>query len=371
MSVSTKKSTTPAIRQTVPSFHRSHQSKKSDIRKLRRLSAPHVEGFNYFLDVGLSRGVADIVPYEIDLVDTSIEANRGIGHEVGKPSETIQFWLENVRVGMPTKSAVTSSGSTAAAKLLPRECRELGIMYSAPLTAEFCLQFLRRDGYGNETPQGSVMRISRNFGMMPIMTMSKACHLYGKSPAELVKVKEEQTEFGGYFIVNGIERCVRLLQVPRANHATSIQRSNYKNRGKLYTDLGVAIRCQRHNGDMSTITNTLHYLTTGGATLKFVARKQEFLLPLVLVMRALSGGDGSTRGHGITDEELYNRIVQGDESNTFVRARAELLLREAKQFNGMQTPEECLAFVGSRFRLMSMKANSTSDVEIGHYIINR
>ncbi|EED89467.1 predicted protein, partial [Thalassiosira pseudonana CCMP1335] len=104
MSVSTKKSTTPAIRQTVPSFHRSHQSKKSDIRKLRRLSAPHVEGFNYFLDVGLSRGVADIVPYEIDLVDTSIEANRGIGHEVGKPSETIQFWLENVRVGMPTKS---------------------------------------------------------------------------------------------------------------------------------------------------------------------------------------------------------------------------------------------------------------------------
>lgn len=37
--------------------------------------------------------------------------------------------------------------------------------------------------------------------------------------------------------------------------------------------------------------DTLHYLTTGGATLKFVARKQEFLLPLVLVLRALSGGD--------------------------------------------------------------------------------
>ncbi len=97
-------------------------------------------------------------------------------------------------------------------------------------------------------------------------------------------------------------------------------------------------------------------------------------------MRALSGGDGvapshgdssSKIGHGITDEELFNRIVQGDESNTFVRARAELLLREAKQFNGTQTPEECLAFIGSRFRLMSMKANSTSDVAIGHYIINR
>jgi DNA-directed RNA polymerase I subunit RPA2 len=105
-------------------------------------------------------------------------------------------------------------------------------------------------------------------------------------------------------------------------------------------------------------------------------------------MRALSGceqgGDGSHRkssgkqdsaaaggGHGITDEELFNRIVQGDESNTFVRARAELLLQEARQFHGMQTPEECLAFLGSRFRLMSGKANSTSDVAIGHYIINK
>lgn len=114
--------------------------------------------------------------------------------------------------------------------------------------------------------------------------------------------------------------------------------------------------------------------------MKFVARKQEFLLPLVLVMRALSGGDNvqassgdskNKKGHGITDEELFKRIVQGDESNTFVRARAELLLREAKQFHGMQTPEECLAFIGSRFRLMSLKANSTNDVTIGHYIINR
>jgi len=122
---------------------------------------------------------------------------------------------------------------------------------------------------------------------------------------------------------------------------------------------------------MSTITNTLHYLTTGGATLKFTARKQEFLLPVVLVIRALSGGEKGEGGHGITDEELYKRIVQGDESNTFVRARAELLLQEARQFTGMQTPDECLAFIGSRFRLMSGKANSTSDVAIGHFIINK
>ena len=360
------------IRQPVPSFCRSHVSKTEDIRKLHRLSAPHVESFNYFLDVGLEKGVADILPYELDIVDISKDENKGVGHVVGKPSDTVKFWLENARIGMPTKSQTSSGGSASSKKLLPRECRELGIVYAASLTADFCWQFSRRDGYGGDIPSGNIMRVNRNFGMMPIMVMSKACHLHNKSPSELIKCKEEQTEFGGYFIVSGIERCVRLLQVPRANHATSIQRSNYKNRGTLYTDLGVAIRCQRHNGDMSTITNTLHYLTTGGATLKFSARKQEFLLPVVLVIRALSGGEKSGKsGHGITDEELYKRIVQGDESNTFVRARAELLLQEARQYTGMQTPDECLAFIGSRFRLMSGKANSTSDVDIGHYIINK
>jgi DNA-directed RNA polymerase I subunit RPA2 len=169
--------------------------------------------------------------------------------------------------------------------------------------------------------------------------------------------------------------------VPRGNHATCVRRSNYANRGRLYTDLGVAVRCHRHNGDMSTVTNTLHYLTTGGATLKFVARKQEFLLPVVLVMRALSGSSSSTStsasagggggGHGITDEELYDRIVQGDSSNTFVRARAELLLQEARQYAGMQTPGECLSFIGGRFRLLSGMANSTTDATIGHYIIHK
>ena len=78
--------------------------------------------------------------------------------------------------------------------------------------------------------------------------------------------------------MNGIERCVRLLQVPRRNHPMSIKRANYKNRGPTYTDLGVAVRCARSNGDMSSVTNTLHYLTTGGASLKFTAQKQEFLI---------------------------------------------------------------------------------------------
>jgi DNA-directed RNA polymerase I subunit RPA2 len=42
---------------------------------------------------------------------------------------------------------------------------------------------------------------------------SNRCRLAGKSPSELVEMKEEASEVGGYFIVNGNEKIIRLLQV--------------------------------------------------------------------------------------------------------------------------------------------------------------
>jgi DNA-directed RNA polymerase I subunit RPA2 len=184
----------------------------------------------------------------------------------------------------------------------------------------------------------------------------------------------KDTEAGGYFLINGNERCVRLLQVPRRNFAAAIQRGSYKKLGSIYTDLGVAIRCARYTGDESSITNTLHYLTTGGVTLKFVVQKQTFLIPVILVVRALSGGSpaDAAGGMGITDEELYRRIVQGDETNTFLVARAGLLLQDARaRFVNLHSPDECLAYIGSRFRRLASKPPTTSDVEIGHSMLNQ
>lgn len=129
------------------------------------------------------------------------------------------------------------------------------------------------------------------------------------------------------------------------------------------------------------MTNTLHYLTTGGANLRFTARKQEFLIPVILLLRALSGPRGEVAGAdaaagsygmGITDEELYKRIVQGDDGNTFLVARAGLLLQDARaRFSNVNTPEECVNYIGYRFRRLSRKASTTSDAEIGHHILRK
>lgn len=366
--------TPPAkMKETCPSFSRGHIPSVEDAQRLLSISAPHVEGFDYFLDVGLSKAISDIPPAEIDVtgaLKATSEHSAQNEHSVNK----VKFWVENVKISPPSKmdatlgqkrwKAISKLGSDPS-KLNPRECRELGLMYSGAMTGEFCYQLVQKKSDGSEI-SGRTIRVAKRFGDMPIMVMSKACHLRGKTPTELVSMKEEQNEFGGYFIVNGIERCVRLLQVPRRNHPTAIKRSNFKNRGPAFTDMGVSIRCCRRNGDQSSITNTVHYLSSGGASFRFTARKQEFLIPLVILLRALSSSS-----FGSSDEELYSRIVEGAENNTFLRARAELLLQDAHQFDGLHTSEECLAYLGARFRPLSLRADSTSDVDIGHFMMER
>jgi len=406
-------STAAATKETCPSFRRGHVPAYSDVQRLRTLSFPHVGSFDYFLEKGLALGLSDIVPFELDLVDPKLASATGSGsgsgsgngngngngngsEKTGTPGQvqTLKMWIENVHIGRPMKlenniSSASSSSSLSSSnglKLTPRECRELGLMYSGPMSGDFCYQINHRtiDYETNEMMEipGKVVRLYKKFGDMPIMVMSKACHLNEKRPEQLVTMKEEHNEFGGYFVVNGIERCVRLLQIPRRNHPMAIKRSNYKNRGPTYSDLGVAIRCARSNDDQTSITNTVHYLTTGGASLRFSGRKQEFLIPLILLLRALSwreGGNASSAGSGsgavgsggITDEEIYHRILQGDEENTFLKARAELLLQDAQRYTGLNTPKECISYIGSKFRMLSMKADSSPDIEIGHYIINR
>jgi DNA-directed RNA polymerase beta subunit len=166
--------------ETCPSFRRGHVPAIEDVERLRTLSLPHVESFDFFLETGLRKAIQDIVPSELDLVDP--KAPDVDLDEV----DTIQFWVENITIKSPTKSEATRG---LPGKLTPRECRELGLMYSGQMIGDFCYQiFQRRNGV---KINGRIVKLQKHFGNMPIMVMSQACHLKGKTPTELVKMKEE------------------------------------------------------------------------------------------------------------------------------------------------------------------------------------
>jgi DNA-directed RNA polymerase I subunit RPA2 len=317
--------------QRLPSVSDTFIDSKAKTR-LKHLVAPHVDSFDYFLDHGLTAAIDDLPRNEVKLE--------------GGP--VVRLFFKHAAIGKPKKR-----GETSQEVLTPRECRERGISYGGDMQVTVGVQI------ENESGDMTNIDISTSLGDFPVMVQSSRCHLNGLSQLQLIRFKEEANEMGGYFITNGIERVIRLLQVPRRNYPLALERASFKNRGSSYSDKAVTMRCARP--DQSSVTVTLHYLNNGGSTLRFVLRKQEFLLPVIIVIKSLVE---------ITDKEIYDRIVQSDHANTFLTSRVELLLRDSKKY-ALHSMGDCRSFFGSLFRGQLPISELTSDEDAGIFLIER
>jgi DNA-directed RNA polymerase I subunit RPA2 len=179
------------------------------------------------------------------------------------------------------------------------------------------------------------------------------------SSSELVRHHEEPEEFGGYFIVNGNERLIRYLILPRRNHVISLLRPSFSNRGPSYTQYAVQIRCVRP--DQTSVTNTLHYLSNGSAVLRFTWRKQEYVIPIMLVLKALINA---------SYKEIFEGIMMQDYENSFLSDRVELLLRSFKKYT-MHTGEQCLEYLGDKFRIVLNLPEDWSNAAQGTWLIRK
>jgi DNA-directed RNA polymerase I subunit RPA2 len=185
------------------------------------------------------------------------------------------------------------------------------------------------------------------------------CNLKDLPSSELVKHGEESSSFGGYFIVNGNEKIIRYLILPRRHNPLNIYRPSFTKRGVGYTPYGCQIRCVRP--DQSACTNTIHYLSSGGATIRFAWRKVEYMIPLMLVLKALVDP---------SDKEIFEGLVQGEYDNTFLTDRIELLLRGQKVW-GLQTGAQCLDYLGDKFRVVLGCPEDWSNTAVGGFLLRK
>jgi DNA-directed RNA polymerase I subunit RPA2 len=204
-----------------------------------------------------------------------------------------------------------------------------------------------------------VRTCSDHMGLCLTFLQSVRCNLRSMSSAELVAHHEEPEEFGGYFIVNGNERLIRYLILPRRNQVIALSRPSFTNRGPSYTPSAVQIRCVRP--DQTSVTNTLHYLSNGSAMLRFSWRKQEYVIPIMLILKALTGA---------SDKEIFEGITMQDYGNTFLTDRVELLLRSYKMYN-LYTGEQCLEYLGDKFRIVLGLPGDWKTKPIGVWLIRK
>ncbi|KAJ1308566.1 hypothetical protein OPQ81_004265 [Rhizoctonia solani] len=333
-----------------------HPSKTSnEVPILQELVAPHIESFNALFDDShltledgdgkglLSLGIKNIGSKVVfDGAGTIGESSGAAGW-----GNRLSIRISDIAVGRPMVS--DKDKNVVERQVYPSEARERLTSYRGKLTVKLAWSV-------NGGPEHEE---SRDCGLLPIMVRSNRCNLRGLSSAQLVRKHEEPEEFGGYFIINGNERLIRYLILPRRNHVISIIRNSFMNRGPSFTPYGVSIRCVRP--DQTSVTNSLNYLSNGSAMLRFSWRKQEYMIPVMLILKALVSA---------SDREIFEGVMMKDYDNTFLTDRMELLLRSFKAFN-LHTGDQCLEYLGDKFRVVLGQPEDHDNMTLGHWLIEK
>lgn len=59
----------------------------------------------------------------------------------------------------------------------------------------------------------------------------------------MIEHNEHPEEWGGYFIIKGLEKILRMLIVTRRNFPIALVRRSWDQRGAFFSQYGVQIRC--------------------------------------------------------------------------------------------------------------------------------
>merc|ERR1719431_2473809 len=260
---------------------------------------------------GLKAAVKDLDPVEFLIPETG---------------SRIAIWISDVTVSKP--GVVPGSVGATNKDVYPTEARQRGGSYKGRITV--------RAGYsinGITHPM-----LEKVLGNIPIMLRSMACHLHNLTPAQLVEKGEHEQEWGGYFVIGGHERILRMLHTSPRNAQLAMKRGSWKNRGKNFSDLGVLLECGKK--DLTTTKNVLHFVTTGNAKYMFALNKELFFVPVVMLLKCLVE---------VSDSALYRRLLVGVGEDPYYQGALVAMLRELQE-EGLYSRQHARDYLGRSFR---------------------
>ena len=169
---------------------------------MENIAKHHIDSFNY-----AKTDVLKIIPKYIPPTQTK-------SSEETKSLFTIKLTidLDQLELGNPIKENQDLKYDN---NLYPADCRERQINFNTPISAIF------RRRFDNNLTENIRVKL----GNIPRMFKSNFCNLKGKSLDELIKLKEEFHDFGGYFIINGLEKLIRMISITRRNYPIAFIRN--------------------------------------------------------------------------------------------------------------------------------------------------
>ncbi|MEK6909530.1 MAG: DNA-directed RNA polymerase subunit B'' [Candidatus Aenigmatarchaeota archaeon] len=190
----------------------------------------------------------------------------------------IKLKLGDFKIGGPTIKEADGS----VRPVLPSEARIRNLTYAAPMYVEITPVINKQEGEP----------VIVNFGDMPVMVKSKICPLSQMSPQQLIEAGEDPDDPGGYFIVNGTERLLVLVEEIASNRiiATKVESGNITEIARIHSEKDGYV--QRH---------LLERKVDGTITISFANITR---LPTGILLKAL----------GLeTDKDIVTTISQDEE----------------------------------------------------------
>ncbi|MEM7819293.1 MAG: DNA-directed RNA polymerase subunit B [Candidatus Aenigmatarchaeota archaeon] len=247
-----------------------------------------IKSFNEFVDYRVQKIIDEIGEIELEA------------------PELAEFKIRLGKVRIPKPSIKEADGATR--EITPMEARIRDLTYASPIYVEMIPVINGVD----QDPQ------EVKLGELPIMLKSNRCVLNGLSRDELIENGEDPDDPGGYFIINGTERVIVMVEEVLPNMPIVEKKGG--------------IETVRINSESSGFVQR-HLLERKGGiiTISFANLKK---LPLVVLLRALGME---------LDENIINEIATDEEE-------AQEIYFNLYEFN-INTAEEAKEYIGKKLKI--------------------
>ncbi|KAH7107897.1 beta and beta-prime subunits of DNA dependent RNA-polymerase [Auriculariales sp. MPI-PUGE-AT-0066] len=276
----------------------------------------------------------------------------GSGEGKGGWGNKLSVKIDSVSIGKPMVSERAKSTELSGnARVFPSElqARERLTSYRGRMTVKIVWSI-------NDGPEHTV---TRDCGLVPVMV--RVCtvnFITNRGCLELVRHHEEADEFGGYFIVNGNERIVRYLILPRRNHVVSRPPKLPKSWCLVHRICRSNSLCSKTR--QSSLTNTLHFSRTAVVCCASAGVRTNTSFPSC----SSQGCCWCKRSRN------FEGVIMRDYENTYLTDRVELLLRSFKTYS-LYTREQCLEYLGDKFRVVLGLREDMTNAEVGSWLIKK
>ncbi len=238
------------------------------------------------------------------------EVNTIIPDITPKGVKKVKIKIERVWLEKPSIKEADGTKRT----ITPMEARIRKLTYQGNLYADMAIY---EDG--KEVDRETVV-----IGQFPVMVRSEFCNLYQKTRDELIQLGEDVSDPGGYFIINGTEKVVIIVEdlAPNKVILESLKNSPYTHQAKIYSESG-----------QFKVPHVLEKAKDGMIYLTFTRVNR---VPFVVVLKAMGF---------LKDREILSMISTDEKFQTDLYIN----LYEAR---GIKTQEDALKEIGRKMGIV-------------------